>query len=222
MQILKILLLFVATLTVSCGDLTEEEKKLLQQKEAEENEIQKTSETTSAAESSDYRHNLTVTGYISPIKITVNSIEYKDSEDFYTKELTKLRGEIERDYPGYQLHFNADIGFKNFKHNMYIFVAPVAAQGVASETYVDSQGKFTFKFSEAINIYDMYNLRATKRISLTISNESADDIIHWCYNLHADHETTLDKSPILLRNFTTTVTQYQCENSTGIVIPKLK
>lgn len=198
---------------LSCG--VEEQQEMLSQQEEED--------VSSSSTLYDYEYDyeyLTVEGYISPINITVNNESYSDSEDFYTQELLKLQEEVKKDYPDYELSFDAAVGLRHFKSGMYVFLVASSETGVASETYVDSSGKFSFLFeSEDVDTKDMYTLRTSKRIGLRLIK--GDDVITWCYNMYAEKEMALEVSPIILRHFHTKITKYRCSGqSSGISLPE--
>jgi len=160
-----------------------------------------------------------VDGYVSPINISVNGKQYRDSEDFYTQELKRLQSEVKKEYAGYQLSFDAAVGLRNFKTGMYVFLVAANDTGVASEAYVDSTGKFSFMLDGKVDKKAMYTLRATKRIGLRLTK--GEEVISWCYNMYAEKEIALETNPVVLRSFETVVTQYQCsEQSDGIQLPE--
>ena len=159
-----------------------------------------------------------VDGYVSPINISVNGKQFKDSEDFYTQEMVRLQAEVKKEYAGYTLSFDAAVGLKNFKTGMYVFLVAENDNGVASESYVDGTGKFSFMFDSKVEKKTMYTLRATKRIGLRLTK--GQEVIQWCYNMYAEKEMALETSPVVLRNFATAVTQYQCSDyNDGIQLP---
>lgn len=161
-----------------------------------------------------------VTGYVSPIGIAVDGTVYKDSEDFYTQEVNRLNAQVKSQYPGYKLTFDAAVGLRNFKTGMYVFLVATSDVGVASETYVDSSGKFTFMLESKVDRKAEYTLRATKRIGLTLSKKG-EETISWCYNMYAEKNVALDGKSNVLRNFSTSVTEYQCsEQGEGITVPE--
>jgi hypothetical protein len=158
-------------------------------------------------------------GYVSPIAISVNGVQYRDSEDFYTKEIVRLQAEVKKQYPDYKLSFDAAVGLRNFKTGMYVFLASAGETGVASESYVDSTGKFSFMFDGSVDRKIMYTLRATKRIGLRLTK--GEEVISWCYNMYAQKDMALDAGSIMLKSFETAVTQYQCsEQNDGIQLPE--
>lgn len=203
-------LIIIVMSLVSCGDLPlEEEEGVLQQEQEQEM-------TTSSSSS-------VVSGYITPLSISVDGKQYMDSEDFYTKEINRLRVEVKEQYPDYELTFEADLGLRNFKSGMYVFLAASGDVGIASESYVNATGKFSFNIDETVDLKLLYTLRATKRIGLKLVGKDKDikeEVIHWCYNMFAQKEIALENNPVVLRDFFTTVTEYQCqEGSDGIQLP---
>lgn len=160
----------------------------------------------------------TVTGYVSPINISVNSKTYKDSEDFYTQELIKLKAEAKTEFPGYTLTFDAAVGLNNFKSGMSVFLVATSESGVASQSIVDSTGKFLFMLDGTVDVKAEYTLRATKRIGMKLTK--GEETIAWCYNFYAEKNIALENNPLILREFRTTITQYQCsEQGDGMSLP---
>jgi len=199
MKALKTLILI---LLVSCGvdpnALTEQQK----QQEQQQQPLQPTSKLTS----SDF---LLLEGYVSPINITVNNKAYRDSEDFYTQEVDRLTIDVHEKYPGYDLFFDADIGLQDFKLGLLVFLVASSDSGVASESAVDSKGKFTFSLPSNVNKQDLYTLRASKRIGLRLVKDK--QTISWCYNLFAENDSVIvDGKSIILRKWETNITNYKC------------
>lgn len=160
-----------------------------------------------------------VAGYVSPINISVDGKSYKDSEDFYSQEFNRLQAQVKAQYPGYKLTFDAQVGLRNFKNGMYVFLVATSDIGVASETYVDASGKFTFMIDGKADRNADYTLRATKRIGLQLSKKG-QETISWCYNMYAEKNVMLDGKSNVLRNFATSVTEYQCDSTEGITLPE--
>ena len=169
-----------------------------------------------------------VNGYVSPINISVNGTQYKDSEDFYTQEVARLTNEVHQKYPGYSLYFDATVGLQDFKEGLTVFLVASGDTGMAGESSVDSNGKFTFNLPADVDKTALYTLRATKRIGLRLvkaastdttatttsstDSSTAGDTISWCYNLFAENDQlSLSNKSFILRTFTTTITSYQCE-----------
>jgi len=161
-------------------------------------------------------------GYVSPLNISVNGTSYVDSEDFYSHEVVRLRAEAAKTYPEHKLSFDANVGLRNFKKGMSVFLVATNDEGVASESVVDGEGKFSFNLlADSVTKEDMYTVRASKRISVSLIKEGEAEI-KMCYNLYAETETTLTKS-VILKKFATTQTEYNCEASVeasdGIQLP---
>jgi len=199
--------MMVVMLNVSCGVVPND----IIEKEGE-------SESKSDSSANLFNGGFNVDGYISPLNISVNGKQYKDSEDFYTQELARLQQQVKKEYPQHTLAFDAAVGLKNFKTGMYVFLAAASDSGIASESYVDSSGKFSFAIGSEVDNKSQYLLRATKRIGLRLTKGT--EVIAWCYNMYAEKEIALESSPVILRNFETVVTEYQCsEPSEGISLP---
>jgi len=161
-----------------------------------------------------------VEGYVSPINIGVDGKSYRDSEDFYTQELRRLQAMVKVQYPNYTLSFDAQVGLRNFKTGMYTFLVAADDIGVASESYVDSTGKFSFMLPGDTDRNAQYTLRATKRIGLRLSKKG-EATIAWCYNMFAEKNVALNGQSNVLRSFVTSITEYECSDTTGgITLPE--
>ena len=159
-----------------------------------------------------------VSGYVSPIDIKVNATTYSDSEEFYTKELDNLTEQANAAYPGYDVTFNASLGLSDFITGMSVFLVAESNQGVASQTTVDGDGGFTFMLNGPVDTNASYTLQGTKRMAVVLTKDTTT--VTWCYNLSAKANIALKNNPIILRNFTTSITKYECANpNNGIVIP---
>ena len=163
---------------------------------------------------------VTFEGYITPLNITVDNVTYTDSEDFYTHEKQRLTADAAKSYPAYTLFFDANVGLQNFKQGISVFLVASSDAGVASESTVDGNGKFSFNLvADSVNKTDLYTIRADKRVSVRMVD--GEDEIKLCYNLYSEVDSTLTTS-IILRKFVTTPTEYNCvANSTdgGIQLP---
>ena len=208
---MKALLTIIAVMVlVGCGTANPEGYQTAQEQQ------QQISARGSQLSTSDY---FMVEGYVTPINIQVDGKTYQDSEDFYTKELNRLKALVKAQYPGYTLTFDAQVGLRNFKTGMYAFLAATDDVGVASEAYVDSTGKFSFMLDGKTDKAAQYTLRATKRIGLTLAKKG-EDTIAWCYNMYAEKNVALNGQTNILRNFVTSITEYQCsDNAGGITLP---
>jgi len=206
-----------SVLVFGCGFEPVDKEAMQQGEEAEVSTVS----TTYYYNEDDAYGDLHVAGYISPINISVNDTPYRDSEDFYTQELARLQKEVRKEYPDHKLSFDAAVGLRNFKAGMYVFLVASSENGIASESYVDSSGKFEFRFYDDVPVDKkaLYTLRASKRIGLRLTN--GNDVITWCYNMYAEKEMALEANPVILRHFHTTITKYQCsDNNQGIQIPE--
>lgn len=210
-MVLSSLLLFA----LGCGSVPQNASEMTTEEKA-----QAESEKAANAGLSNPSDYFSVEGYVSPISISVDGKSYKDSEDFYTQELRRLQVEVKKQYPDYSLSFDANVGLKNFKTGMYVFLVATNDVGVASEAYVNGTGKFIFTLESDVDRTAEYTLRATKRIGLTLSKKGASPIT-WCYNMYAEKNVVLDGKSNVLRSFTTAVTEYECSdsNESGISLP---
>jgi hypothetical protein len=211
---MKTIYTVIVMMVLGCGSVNDPTKKDATDtnKDAATAAVVTPSPTSSIVQEGSY---FKVSGYVSPINITVNSVTYRNSEDFYTKELIKLTNEAKTSYPGYTLSFEGNLGLSNFITGMTVFLVSTGDQGVASQTTVDGMGKFTFLIDGPIDTNAAYTLAGAKRIGMTLNppKGSKDEPISWCYNLEAETNIALKNNPIILRTFTTLVTQYQCNDS---------
>lgn len=206
-------LIFLAILA-ACGSAQDYTKS--SEKSTEKSTETSTNGSDASLNSTDY---ITVSGYVTPINISVNGKQYKDSEDFYTQEWQRLQAEVKAKYPNHKLSFDASVGLRNFKTGMYAYLVSTGDLGVASEAYVDSTGKFSFTVDGKTDKNVMYTLRATKRISLKITKDKEPNI-QWCYNLYAEKEMPLDSKSAVLKQFATVITEYECSDpNNGIQLP---
>jgi hypothetical protein len=161
-----------------------------------------------------------VNGYISPMNISVDGVEYVDSEDFYTQEVDRLTQMAQEQYPEHKLFFDAEVGLRDLKRDMSVYLAASGDEGFADETMVNGKGQFLFNLPANTDLKQSYVLRAYKRIGLRL--EKGSNVISWCYNLFAQKEVLLEKDKqLILRDFSTKVTKYQCatQKKSGITLP---
>jgi len=161
-----------------------------------------------------------ITGYISPINISVDGVFYVDSEDFYTQEVERLSKMVKEQYPKHSLFFDAEVGLRDFKQGLSVFMVAASGQGVADETMVNGRGQFIFNLPAKTDLTQAYIVRAYKRIGMRLQKDQ--EVISWCYNLYAEENVVLEKDkPMILRDFNTKVTTYQCQTpkTSGISLP---
>ena len=167
--------------------------------------------------------NLTLAGYIpSASGITVDGESFDTTEDFYTQQLSRL--EADKVEAGYsqddQLIFDAELGLRDFKRNMWVEITATDDTGYADESSVIS-GKFKVRFPADAD-GDWFRVIATKRIAVQIITTEGE-VHQWCYNLSSDREEQLEAGdkPLIIRNFRTSFTRYDCRASrdTTIGIP---
>jgi len=161
-------------------------------------------------------------GYISSaFDVTVDGSTYTDSEDFYTKQLSKLDdAKAAAGYEDYTLKFDAEIGLNDLKNGMRVYIAGIGDTGYAAEASVLADGTFAVQFpAEAVG--DTFNIRAAKRIGVSLTHPGKDTVA-WCYNFSADKQLTVaDKDkPAILRAFSSRITKYKCApQASAISIP---
>lgn len=157
----------------------------------------------------------------SGFNITVDGIRYDDSESYYTDQIERLEQEkIIEGYEGYELTFDAEVGLTDLKNGMTVFAEALGNEGYASETIVVADGTFKMQFPE--DAAGDYRVRANKRIGVILRNEF--ETIYWCWNFSANRQLSLypDSKPVILRNFDTRLTKYQCQarKTNALSIPK--
>lgn len=180
--------------------------------------------TSTSSSNGETPSTVSLSGYVvSAWDVVVDGESYTDTEDYYTQQLEALHGMAEEEgYRGWDISFDAQIGLTDLKFGMKVFVVSGTTRGYAAEARVDSEGSFKISFpydSEAL-----YKIRAMKRVSVTLTDPETKEWKKWCYILSAvEQEVSLmdDERPVLLSNFVTQTTTYECESSgnTGITIP---
>ena len=172
------------------------------------------------ATASQLTENIVVVGYISPINITVDGVNYSDSENFYTKKLERLRSDAVTKYPQYSITITGDLGLPSFAYGFSAFIAAVGDTGYAGSTTVSGQGKLSFTFHPDSDQQVPYEVTVSKRLGIRLTKGS--DVISQCYNLMGATQINLDGHPFLVRSFTSQVTSYQCgqdPSDSGIALP---
>lgn len=167
-----------------------------------------------AALNAEQSNQVEVSGYVSPVSISVDGKAYEDGEDFYTQELNRLETIVANEYPGYTFALEADVGVRDLKNGLLVFLVS-ENDGFADESKVDSKGKFSFYVPKTV-VSDNYLIRAYKRIGMRLTPPTKDEKeIYWCYNMYAERTKTLEKASVILRDFTTKITRYKCASSAG-------
>ena len=188
--------------------------------------------TDSAAKASQTPDTQVLKGYVSSaFDITVDGENYKDSEDFYSKEIDTLQTQADAaGYADWALTFDAKIGLDDLRDGMKVFVISSSVKGYAAQVGVDAGGRFNVTFPATENA--KYQIRAVKRINVILKNPdttATNKKVVWCYNFSANAQdvemgSATGETPIILNTFTTELTKYECSNSqtTGISIPATK
>lgn len=158
--------------------------------------------------------------------IEVDGQGYADIEAFFSEENARLTARIvQAGYVGYTAKLEGKIGFKDLTSGMTVFVAPQDNRGYAARTVVLSNDTFSIRFPEDA-AYDVYKVKATKRINVkltklsedAIENENALELVDTkllCYNFSAiDVAVSYEEvnEPIVLNSFETKLTEYACED----------
>jgi hypothetical protein len=159
----------------------------------------------------------------SAFDVTVDEKKYSDMETFFTEEKSKLPEKIkDAGFDGYAVDFDAKIGFNDLVLGMVVFVQSASDRGYASKGAVGGDGNFSIDMpAEASG--DTYKVRSNKRISVILTKGA--ETKKFCYNFSAiDLEVPYGEKdkPIVLNNFTSTLTTYECSSDAnqGLGIPK--
>lgn len=164
-------------------------------------------------------------GYVlNAFEVSVDGAQYVDLEDFYTKELERLPAKAaEAGFDAsYSMTLEAEIGFKDLWLNMDVYVSPVAKHGYQGSSRVNEEGKFAVSLpGDAVD--ETYRVRANKRIRVLATR--GDETKWFCYNFSAMEKSVPFSDggkPIILSEFTTSITAYDCveSKSSGLEIPK--
>lgn len=189
----KLAIVFCFSL-VSCGDKKD--------KESEQKEV-------AAAATGDVEFS----GYVQKaFTIKVNSKEFSDSEDFYTRFIDEL---VKPAYPDVtDVKLEGKYGLDEFGSQSKMYMSSVAGEGHLYEGKTNDQSKFTIKVqSKALD--ETYKARIVIRIGLEVSTVGGDGRLHFCYLLHGNKEgiSVSDSSkPIIFEEFATQLTKYKCED----------
>ncbi len=165
-------------------------------------------------------------GYVvNAFEVTVDDKIYGDMEEFYTEELKSLPAKVAvAGYDeSYDVQFDAEIGFQDLWRDMTVYIAPVNNRGYQGQTKVGRDGKFQLSLPKQA-LDEEYRLRANKRITVNITKENERNTI--CYNFSAVEKSALfteEEKPIVLDQFTTKVTAYDCavDEEDGLSIPDM-
>ena len=169
-------------------------------------------------------------GSASPaFSVEVDGKQYDDMEQYFNYESGSLPDIIKQmGYPNYIATFEAEIGFKDLYNNMTVYISDIEQRGYQKNTQMQLDG--TFKVTLDSNASGRtYRIRANKRISIKLlarDDSVTPKSLTFCYNFSATDMSvvyTNDDYPIILSNFSTSITTYKCtaetETST-IPIPK--
>ena len=159
-------------------------------------------------------------GYIGgAFEIVVDGVEYEDTEEYYTHEMIALEDKLaEAGYPGVAYEFDAEVGFSDFWRNTSVNIQSVGNVGFQDKATVDpSNGSFEMKLP--LGAFGDYKIKSIKRIGVILETGE-----RFCYNLKGiedSYELSPTGLPVLINNFETSLTTYECEGgSSGLDIPK--
>jgi len=224
---MKNLIYYITSMSIfialGCGtDLTGEDKEELERLRAEQEVADKAEEEkqteAEAVEKSDNEEFLSqepvyLRGYLSSsFTISVDDQSFEDSEDFYSAQIEKMEAEkIAQGFEGYDLELKGRLGLADLKYGMSVYIESAGEEGYGAETVVVADGTFEVRFPPQAS-GDTFQIRANKRIGVVLSNDEGD-VVHWCYNFYGRKvaEVTHDSKPVILREFFTKLTKYDCQ-----------
>lgn len=160
-------------------------------------------------------------GYVvSAFSMTVDGQQYADTEAFYTAEMKTLSAQVAKaGYAGYTMKFDAQIGLADLTADMFVFAESVGAVGFAGNTQLGADGHFAIKIPNGAGD-ETFKIRTNKRVSVILTSADQQTTVKWCYNFSSADITATIHAPALIASFTTSLTQYQCDNSLeGLAIP---
>lgn len=145
--------------------------------------------------------------------VTVDGQAYNDIEGYYTWLISSLPAQIASlGYAGLTPYLNAQLGFKDLTEGMDVFIAPVSGKGYAGKSMVNFNDQFSFELAATAEGQD-YQLRAVKRITLSLKDQDGIEQKRFCFNFSAvDTNVTIaaDDLPVVLSDFKSGVTAYDC------------
>lgn len=169
----------------------------------------------------DDTQNSYLKGAVTPaFELTVDGESYRDSEDFYTAELERLPSKIEAagiDLTGLEVRFAAKVGLTDLPKGMTVHAIAQGIQGTAGMASVRSDGTFAIplpKTKEPLTV----QVRATKRISIELVRGQKVEK-KFCYTLSAQKSGLKATEFLVLSDFQTSLTKYECStNEKGLII----
>lgn len=159
----------------------------------------------------------------SAFAVTVDGEAFNDLESFYTTEVGRLPAKVQKQgYAGYDVKFDAAIGFDSLYQGMTVYIQGAEKRGYQARTTVARDGTFAVNM-EPDAAGDTYMIRANKRVAVILSKDG-ETPKKYCYNFSAVDLSVpyaeKDK-PIQISSFTSTITALDCvaDAPTGINLP---
>ncbi|MEN6636650.1 MAG: hypothetical protein ABFC56_12415 [Clostridiaceae bacterium] len=150
-------------------------------------------------------------------EMSVNGQKYSDIESYYTSEASTLLEKVAA--AGHNVdavEFQGKLGFADFIEDMEVFVA--SSLGSQGKSVVDAQGNFAVTVPNLKKGPASFKVRATKRVQIVLFSGGVATK-RLCYNFAAVEKDVVE-NPIMLSDFTTDFTLYDCEQqNAGIAIP---
>jgi len=157
-----------------------------------------------------------LTGYVvSAFDMRVNGQNYADSEVFYSQQMDDLLVQVQdAGYDGYTMAFDGQLGLDDLKFGMDVYVAARGKTGFAGDTTVNESGRFMMGIPNGSGD-ETFQIRTNKRVSVILTSPDRQTVVRWCYNFSSVNTEGRLHEPVLISEFTTTLTKYQCANSSG-------
>lgn len=160
-------------------------------------------------------------GYIQrAFDIRVNSVEFLDSEDFYSRFIDELvlQERWQQSLVLATIEVEGEYGVDTFGSHAKAFLVSESENGSAFEATANRDAKFKIKIpGEAVG--DTYKLRVLWRIGLRIETE--EEVFHYCYQLHGRKsgiEITEENKSVIVDQFETQLTKYKCDDAERKVV----
>jgi hypothetical protein len=174
----------------------------------------------------DVGNDIAFDGFIQrAFEISVNSIKFADTEDFYTRfiaELIMSKPDYKEKFGTSKIEVEGEYGLERFGSNSPVFMSSMSGDGHIFQTRTDAQGKFTIKVKKSAQD-ETFKARVITRIGLIITTGEAKE--HYCYILYGFRDgisISENTKPVIFDTYTTQLNSYQCSavQDDTIVIPE--
>jgi len=158
----------------------------------------------------------------SAFAVTVDGEQFPEMESYFSAEKARLPAKVaEGGYEGWNADFEAEIGYLDLTRGMIVFVQSANQRGYSARGTVGSDGNFSIEMpSQAAG--DTYMLKSNKRIAVVLTKDA--ETKRFCFNFAAVNtnvEYGEKDKPIVLDDFTSTITAYDCpqDSNDGLDLP---